>query len=376
MIIVYNIVGTFNSGGMERVLTNKANYLTKNGHSVTIITTDQKGRAPFYKLEESIHCIDLGINYTDDLNKNPLIKLFSRIYKTRRHYKILNQKLKQIRADIVISMFDYEAPFLFKINDGSKKVLEIHFSKYKRLQYQRNGIFKIVDNYLSRLDQKIVEKYDKFVVLTEEDKKLWGSLSNLEVIPNANSFVPTSTANLNAKKVIALGRFDYQKGFDDLIKAWSIVYKENSNWILNIYGEGALKRNYQELINELGLGNVVFLKNPILDIEYVYYEHSILAMTSRYEGLPMVLLEAQACGLPLVSYDCMCGPKDIVVDGINGFLVEQGNIDSMSNALLRLMHEEELRKKMGANAKRNSCQFNESLIMKKWITLFTNLMTN
>ena len=202
MIIVYNIVGTFNSGGMERVLTNKANYLTKNGHSVTIITTDQKGRAPFYKLEESIHCIDLGINYTDDLNKNPLIKLFSRIYKTRRHYKILNQKLKQIRADIVISMFDYEAPFLFKINDGSKKVLEIHFSKYKRLQYQRNGIFKIVDNYLSRLDQKIVEKYDKFVVLTEEDKKLWGSLSNLEVIPNANSFVPTSTANLNAKKVI------------------------------------------------------------------------------------------------------------------------------------------------------------------------------
>jgi len=372
MKLVYSILGTFNSGGMERVLANKANYLSNLGYSVTIITTDQKNRDHYFKLNSNIKCIDLGINYTDDIDKSTFSKVFSFLIKQKRHHKALKQVLLQLKPDIVISMFDNDSNFLYKINDGSKKIIEIHFSRFKRMQYGRRGLFKWIDLYRSSQDLHIVKKYDRFVVLTEEDKEYWGKLANIEVIPNANSFVPHTCALLNNRKVLAVGRFDYQKGFEDLIRAWAIVNKEHPDWILNIYGQGPLKQNFEQLISSLALSNVLFLHEPTKNIEEIYVEHSILAMTSRYEGLPMVLLEAQSCGLPLVAYACKCGPKDIIKN--NGILVEEGNIQIMARSLILLINDNFLRKEMGNISQKNANNYTEELIMKKWIVLFNRLL--
>lgn len=372
MNLVYSILGTFNSGGMERVLTNKANYFVNLGYSVTIITTDQKNRTAYFELDPKIVCIDLGINYTDDTDKSVLIKVFSFIAKQHKHYLALKKELLKIKPDVVISMFDNDSTFLYKIKDGSKKVLEIHFSRYKRLQYGRAGLLKWIDLYRSKQDLSIAKKYDRFVVLTDEDKSYWGTLSNIEVIPNANSFIPSRHALLEQKKALAIGRFDYQKGFEDLIQAWQIIHVRSPDWILNIYGHGPLKDKFEGLIDSLNLKSTVFLKEPRKDVEAVYLDHSILAMTSRYEGLPMVLLEAQSCGLPLVAYACKCGPRDIIHE--NGILVEEGNIASMADSLLRLTQDIDLRMKMGAFSRDNASYFTEEKIMIKWVKLFDSLI--
>src|SRR5690606_38215023 len=138
-----------------------------------------------------------------------------------------------------------------KIKDGSKKILEIHFSRYKRIQYGRVGIWKIIDKVQSKRDLRTVKKFDKFIVLTKEDQGYWGDLKNIGVIPNANSFSSKVVSDLNQKQVLAVGRLDYQKGFDDLIRIWSKVSIKFPDWKLNIYGNGPLKEEFIALISSL-----------------------------------------------------------------------------------------------------------------------------
>ena len=374
MKIAYCVLGTFNSGGMERVLANKANYLVQRGYEVTIITTDQKGRKPYFALDSRIQQIDLGLNYTDDLKFNVYTKIFRYLEKQKAHKRKLKEFLMDLKCDIVISLFDHDATILPKIKDGSKKILEIHFFRFKRLQYQRKGLLGFSDKIRSQRDLKLARKYDKFVVLTEEDKSYWVNVPNILVIANANSFVPERQASLTNKQVMAVGRYDAQKNFSDLIKAWKIVAKQAPDWTLKIYGHGPQQQLLIKQITELELKDSIVLHPPVSDIETAYLNSSILAMTSRYEGLPMALLEAQACGLPMVSYACKCGPSDIIQDGINGFLLTENDIDGMAKKLLLLIQDIELRVTLGSNAFRLSQNFSEDKVMSKWINLFNDVL--
>lgn len=374
MKVIYAILGTYNSGGMERVLANKANYLIKLGFEVVIVTTDQQGRIPFFKLDENIIQIDLGINYTTNKAHGLLRKLWGYFIKRKEHQKKLKLVLEELKGDIVISMFDHDVSFLYKINDGSKKLLEIHFSRYKRIQYGRKGIWGIADRVRSNWDLRLAKKYDRFVVLTEEDKSYWGSLDNMEVIPNANSFLPKGTAKLNEKVAVAVGRLDYQKGFDDLIKIWAMVQPVFPDWRLHIYGEGKLKHELQMLIEDLDMKQHIHLYQPTKNIEEVYLGSSVYLMTSRYEGLPMALLEAQACGVPLLSYTCKCGPRDIIEHGRNGFLIEEGDKVAFVTRLREVLSSDSLRRKMGDEAKRMSERFSETVVMQQWVKLFKEVL--
>lgn len=370
MRIVYCIAGTCNSGGMERVLANKANYLVKHGYEVSIVTTDQRGEKPFFSLDERIPCYDLGINYEENNGKSFFHKLIHYPFKQYKHKKRLSALLKRLKADVVISMFCNDASFLPSIQDDSRKVLEIHFSRFKRLQYGRKGLWKWADEYRSKQDVKVASRFDRFVVLTEEDKGYWGDLKNLCVIGNARTFVSSQPASLKNKKVIAVGRYSYQKGFDRLISAWSKVCQEVDGWKLHLVGDGELRESLQQQINELNLSESVVLGKAETDMLSVYQNASILAMSSHYEGLPMVLLEAQTVGLPIVSFACKCGPRDVVEDGVDGFLVEEGDVDALANRLLMLMNDEKLRKRMGAMAFSRSERYTEERIMKQWLDLF------
>ncbi|NGM64057.1 glycosyltransferase family 4 protein [Sphingobacterium sp. SGR-19] len=375
MNITYCILGMYNSGGMERVLANKANYLVAQGHNVSIITTDQQGRPSYFPLDAAIRVYDLHINYTDDNTAGLVTKLFAYRRKQRLHKQRLAQHLNQLKADVVISMFDHDTSFLYKIKDGSKKVLEIHFSRYKRLQYGRKGLWRIVDTFRNWQDKWIASRYDRFVVLTEEDRSYWGKLPNIAVIPNANSFIPVAQADVAHKRAIAVGRYDYQKGFDELITIWGEVHQQYPDWKLDIFGKGPLEEQLCLQIRGLGLENTVRLRPPVRDIEKAYCQSGLLVMTSRYEGLPMTLLEAQACGLPMVAYACKCGPGDIIQDGESGFLITEGDRDMMVARLIQLMEDEDLRRKMGAKAKVISANFTEDKVMQQWLNLFNRLMS-
>ena len=374
MKIIYCIAGTYNSGGMERVLANKANFLAECGHEVLIITTDQLGREPFFALSPQVRTFNLDINYEENNNKGFIIKVLQYPFKQWKHKKRLTDLLLDLQADIVISMFCNDVSFIANIPDGSKKILEIHFSKFKRLQYGRKGVWRLTDWLRSKTDEKTVRKFDKFVVLTHEDKGYWGDLPNMEVIGNAKNKWGDHTASLDNKQVIAVGRYDYQKGFDRLIEAWRLVYSRFPDWKLKIVGDGGLRDQWQRLIDKHHLGEVIELKKSVSDMLPEYLDASILAMSSRYEGLPMVLIEAMSVGLPAVVFDCKCGPKDIISDGEDGFLAPEGDIKALAERIIQLIEDPILCKKMGQAAKRTSVRFSEDVIMAKWTTLFDNLV--
>lgn len=377
MKIVYCIRATYNPGGMERVLLNKVSWLVKRmGWDVTIATTDQQGRQPFYPFPEEVRMVDLGIDYADDNDKNVFKKIVGYLRRRRIHKERLTALLMREKADIVVSLYPSESSFIPDIKDGSRKVLELHFCKFFRLQYGRGGLLGLIDRWRTRQDERIARKFDRFVVLTEEDKGYWGEMPNITVIPNAAVFVKNKRSDLTVKKVIVAGRLDYQKGFDRLIQAWEMVQRDGkfADWILNIFGQGEWHDMLEDMIVGKGLCDSLYINKPTNGIWDEYVNSSILVMTSNYEGFGMVLVEAMACGVPTIAFDCKCGPRDIIDHGKNGLLVPDGDISGLAEAMMRLMADEEERRAMSRNALKVVDTYSEEAVMAKWIALFSNLI--
>ena len=376
MKIIYCTHSTYNPGGMERVLYNKVKYFSEQMHwDVTVVTTDQHNRLPFYPFPESVRMIDLGINYSEDNVKRTFGKIYGYLKKRRKHRKLLEELLIKEKADIVVSLYPSESSFIPDIKDGSRKVLEIHYCKFFRLQYGRKGLLGAIDKWRTWQDERIVRRFDKFVVLTNEDRGYWGNLPNIEVIPNAAMFVADRYSDVSVKRVIAVGRLDYQKGFDRLIQAWEIVNKSGKydDWRLDIFGQGDWKDMLQGMIDKKGLNGSAFINKPTKNIGEEYADSSMLVMSSNYEGFPMVMIEAMACGLPVVAFDFKCGPKDIIRNEENGLIIHNGDIKALADGIMKLMEDTENRKRMSLNARKIVDTYSEKAVMEKWIGLFNNL---
>ena len=363
MKIIYCTHSLCNPGGMERVLVNKVTYLVEKLHwDVSIVMTDQKGRPVFYPLPQGVKMTDLDINYSDDNVKHPIGKIFGYLFKRRTHRKRLTAFLMKEKADIVVSLYPSESSFIPKIKDGSKKVLELHYCKFFRLQYGRSSLLGWIDRWRTKQDERIVSRFDKFIVLTKEDKGYWGNLPNIEVIPNAAKFIGNTYSDVLRHRVIAVGRMDYQKGFDRLICAWEVIqqHEQFKDWHLDIFGQGEWRDMLQQMIDERGLGASVALNAPTKSIGREYADSAMLVMSSNYEGFPMVMIEAMACGLPVVSFDFKCGPKDIINNNENGILVHNGDIQGLADAMMRLMKVVDT--------------YSEETVMKQWTKLFESLI--
>src|SRR5690606_29701346 len=176
------------------------------------------------------------------------------------------------------------------------------------------------------------------------------------------------------KQVISVGRLVYEKGYDLLIRSWKIVTEKHPDWQLVIYyGSGELKDQLDALIGQLGLKNSLSIKPPVQNIVDKYLDSSIYVMSSRKEPFGMVLIEAMACGLPVVAYDCPDGPAEIITPGEDGFLVENEDVEKMAEKIILLIEDEKLRKELGENARKNVQRFAADVIMQKWEDLFTKL---
>lgn len=383
--IVYCIPDLYKPGGIERIISMKANYLAEynNGHdySVTIITTGQGENPPFYEFSDRIKFIDLNINY-DEIVCYPFLKrTWIRRKKRIEHKKRLEKVLKEIAADIVISTFTHDASFLPSIKDGSKKILEFHFSKGYKLRRAATEnwsfIFRLAYGYLSLREERTVPpKYDAFVVLTKEDQEAWKSIRPDTIsIPNIIPVLSDERSSKKNKLVIAVGRLDNQKGFDRLIDLWGLIKKESPDWSLHIFGTGEDKDKLQAQIEKKQLQDQIQIFPPEKNIAKRYAESSIFVMTSRFEGFPMVLLEAMSFGLPSVSYLFKCGPRDAIENEVNGFLVKEGDKQLFAEKVITLMKDEDLRKRMGDKATKATQKYTYDNIMQKWIELFQNVLT-
>ena len=376
MKIIYCTHSTCNPGGMERVLLNKVTYLSQlPGWEVAVVTTDQNQRPPFYPFPEKVRMTDLGINYSEDNEKGAWKKITGYLRKRKEHKRKLTALLLKEKPDIVVSLYPSESSFIPDIKDGSKKVLELHYCKFFRLQYGRKGLLGWIDKLRTRQDEQIVRRFDKFVVLTNEDRGYWGNLPNIEVIPNAAMHVSDTYSDVMNKRVIAVGRLDYQKGFDRLIQAWQLVQHTGkfTDWKLDIFGQGEWREMLQQMIDKAELQNTVCLNRPTKQIGEEYVKSDMLVMSSNYEGFPMVMIEAMACGLPVVSFDYKCGPKDIIQTGINGLLVPNRDIQALADAMMKVMEDEAYRKMLSQNARKVVDTYSEQAVMSQWIRLFTSI---
>ena len=374
MKILYLINSTFNPGGMERVLLNKVSYLVeKKGWDVTVVTTDQKDRLPFYPFPEEVKMIDLGINYSDDNGKPFLKKLSGYLRRRRLHEKLFRALLEQIKPDIVDCFYPGECSFVPSIKDGSRKVMELHQSKLFHHQYNRSGLMGLADKVRAVMDGRLVRRFDRFVVLTKEDAQMWGEMPGIRVIPNAAGFIGDKYSDCKAKRVIAVGRLDYQKSFDRLVLIWEKVHRQMPDWRLDIFGQGEWKDMLQQMIDRCGLQDCIRLNSPVKNIGKEYSESSMLVMSSHYEGFPMVMIEAMACGLPAVSFDFRCGPRDIIRDGENGLIVKDGDIDGFAEAMISLMKDDGLRHRMGEAAKAVVDIYSQEKVMGMWCNMFEEL---
>lgn len=375
MKLIYCIASVYNPGGMERVLLNKLRWwLRRGGCELMVVTTDQQGRPPFYEFPPEVRMVDLGINYTEDKGRGTVGQTLAYFRKRRLHRKALTELLMRERADFVISLYPSESSFIPRIKDGSKKILELHFNKMFRLQYNRKGLMGLADRIRMRMDERLVRRFDRFVVLTRQDAAMWGRLPNLSVIPNA-AITPPVEHRTGNHRVIAVGRLDYQKGFDRLLDAWALLPEElRKTWHLDIFGQGEWEQLLKDQIIRLGIADSARINAPTNRIFDEYAASDLLVMTSHYEGFPMVMIEAMACGVPVVSFDFLCGPRDIIAQGLNGVITPEGDIPALAAEMQRLMEDPARLENMSAQARKISEAYSEDAVMGRWNLYFTDML--
>ena len=375
--IVYITPSLYMAGGVERVLTLKANYFAENcGYDVSIITTDGNVKDYFFSLSDKVHVINLDINFEEMWHHSFLKRLFIYIPKEKEYKKKLSEELYRLRPDITISLMRREINFLTDIHDGSKKIGEIHINRahYRNFTPNRSNLFKnlFAKYWMHGLVDK-VKQLDRFVVLTEYDRQAWQEIPRVDVIPNPLPFYPNEISSSRRKRVIAVGRYFDEKGYDLLLKAWAIVEKKCGDWELDIYGDGA-KSYYERIADSLNLDRMrCRLNDSTSDVQKEYLDSSFFVCTSRFEGFGMGIIEAMACGLPVVAFDCLWGPRSIISDGEDGLLVENGNVIKLADTMIRLMQKPERIAEMGQKARDNVRRFSMEDVAKRWKRLFDSL---
>lgn len=378
--LVYITPSIHTADGAARVLTLKANYFAEHyGYDITIILTEAKGQPFFYHVSDKIKIINYDLDFEQLWNCPFWKKFFIYIPKQLKFKKLLKRDLMRIHPDITISLLRREINFLNGIHDGSKKIGEIHVHRDNYRNFKDENSNFIMDAFAKLWSRQLLnnlKKLDRFVVLTDKDRKAWTELNNVVTIPNPSPFMPTTVSPLTEKRIIAVARYSHEKGIDLLLEAWAKVEKRTKEWRLDVYGDGDTTA-FNALIDRLGIDrNRCLLNGRTGDIEKEYLRSSIAVCSSRFEGFGMVIIEAMACGLAVVSFDCPWGPQSIIKNGEDGFLVENGNIEKMADALVRLIEDDNKRNTFAKNAIQNVKRFQMDRIAEQWRELFENVIQN
>lgn len=376
--IVYCTPALYSAGGTERVVSVKANYFADVlGYDVTIIVTEGKNGNSFFPLSEKVKVINLGLNFEELWNITFVKKVLLYLKKQRKYKKLLTNELLSIRPDITITTLRREINFINDIPDGSIKIGEQHLSRtnYRKIDARFSKFYEI-SFYRWWKDRVVTSlaKLDRLVVLTSDAASEWPELRNVTMIPDPLSIKVNNHSPLSAKRVITIGRYSYEKGYDLLLRGWSIVEKKCKDWQLDIFAMGD-PTPYVKIMDELSIDKKrCHLNSSVVNVENEYINSSILVQPSRTEGFGLVLVEAMACGLPVISFDCENGPRSIISEGEDGFLIPPFDVELFANRLVQLMNDEKLRKVIGEKGQRKSQLYQIDSVGSQWKRLFDELM--
>lgn len=378
MRILYCIPMLYNSGGMERVLTQKVNWLIAHTkHAITILTTEPtpKGvKEAYFPLDKRIQVVALNIDFNADYTKALPAKWYGHMRRMRMYKRALKDYIQTHQIDLCISLCGKEIAFLNSL--PCRTIAEMHFAKDQRKQLltaNHGGWFwSFLGDIRTWQLVRAVKPLEQLVVLTKDDKIEWekAELTNVTCIPNPCSIEhqKLSISSQKSKTILAVGRLHEQKGFDLLLRAWQGIEAHYHEWSLRIVGEGEKRNELETQIAQLGLKHVC-LAGQTNNIAAEYSSASIFVLSSRYEGLPLALIEAMWCGLPCVAFDCLQGPAELLTDN-RGWLVPSGNIQALTKQLeYAITHPKETKVRAQQAQTYAHTTFNEAAIMPKWVQL-------
>lgn len=379
MRIVYVFPTLAKAGGTERMTVEKANYFAEQfGYDVTIINCFQLANEEnSFGLSKKVRQINLGIPYFSQYKYNYPKRLWYKWQMNRLLKNSINEAVKGIDPDILIGVSRFKANVVSTIKCRAKKIIECHESRYNTIYNASVKHLLPVSFFLKIYNwfyfRTIERNADAIVTLTDGDKMLWKRAKRVEVIPNFSTMPVTKYSDCMSKRVIAVGRLEWEKGFDRLIDAWSIVCVKHADWHLDIYGKG---RMYDTLITQAKTCKTqnLTIHDVTSDIGREYGNSSICAVTSYFEGFSLVLLEAMKHGVPCVAFDCPFGPRSIINDGYNGFLVENDDTRLFAEKLCCLIEDEDLRKQFSPNAIEKAKSFDVDIIMNKCKELYGQIL--
>ena len=378
MNLLYCIPHLYNSGGMERVLTQKVNWLAAHtDYTITIVTTEPTPTGTpkcYFPLSEKVQVVELNIDFNADYTKPLLPKYCAHMRRMRAYKRALTEYIVQHGIELCISLGGKEIAFLRHL--PCRTIAEMHFAMDQRRQLieanHKSLFWSLVGEVRTRQLVQAVKPLERLVVLTEADKAAWekAGCTNVTVIPNpcAINSRKSKVESRKTKTVLAVGRLHEQKGFDLLLQAWKPIEKTYSDWSLRIVGEGPKRAELEAQIESQGLKRVVLAgaTNNVLD---EYEAASIFVLSSRYEGLPLALIEAMWSGLPCIAFDCPQGPAELLAED-RGWLVPDGDIAKLTAQIAyALSHPEEALKRAQKAQSFAQTTYSEAAIMPQWVQL-------
>lgn len=382
MKIVYIIKSFANKAGTERIICDKINYLAEKGHAITLVTYEQGNHSFAFSLHPSVCYVDLNTRFFI-ANQLPIYKRAFCLLKLRKQFKSrLQKRIDEINPDIIIST-TYSIDLIniiLSVKSRARMIVESHvacFSIKKSYEKRRYPVIRILAFLYDSFMFRTLGRCDAFVSLTKGDASDWEKyIPNVTVIPNFATMFPECLPSYEGvhHRIIAVGRLHVQKGFDMLIDAFSMVAERIPAWQLCIFGSGGDEQFLKQRIREYKLDERIHILAPTDNIYEEYQSSDFFVLSSRYEGFGLVLVEAMSCGIPCVAFGCKYGPEEIIEDGKNGLLVENGNVKEFAEKMLWMIRHREERLQMGKQARKDVRKYELNAIMPKWHELFESLM--
>lgn len=381
MKIVYVIDSLASRGGAERILSDKMSYMAEHfGYEVYVVTCYQNTQTDpnIYPLSDKVKQINLSIHYYAQYHYRYPMRLWVKYSIYRRLKRGLIATVQKINPDVLIGLGYFNADLVCGIKCNAVKMVESHeariFTMSDKGLHRSYFSRKFMKYYRNRYFRHVEKKADVVVTLTNGDAKEWTKAKRVEVIPNFTVMPVVRMSSCESKRVIAVGRLEWQKGFDRLIDAWAIVNRKHPDWQLDIFGSGSLEASLKQQIASLGLSHVS-IHSFTSNISMEYSDSSIFALSSRFEGFGLVLLEAMQNGLPCVTFDCPFGPSDVVADNVNGYVVKDGDVPAFAEGLCRLMEDDSLRSSFSHASVERAKIFDKDVVMARWKALVEELVS-
>jgi glycosyltransferase involved in cell wall biosynthesis len=361
------VIETLSAGGAERVLANMANYWSRRGHSIEIFTFWSKGSLPFYTLDTAVVHFPLSVAGGSSNLARFIINNWRRI-------ETIREAIRKSQPDIIISFMDRPNMLtsLACVGCGIPLVLS------ERVDPAECSIGGMGWEILRRLTYPLA---DSVVAQTKPALSYFGPIIRRRgsVIPNGIAVPPEAAALRpgceSGRKIVAVGRLARQKGFDLLLAAFFKVHERFPEWSLTIWGEGPERPTLERQRKELGLEGCVHLPGRTQNIFQEMRKSDLFVLSSRFEGFPNALLEAMACNLPVISFDCRSGPSEIIQHNVDGILTPPEDVNRLADAMNRLISDASMRDQLGKRAGEVTQRFNTEKIMGEWERLLTTLVS-